>query len=134
MPLTLPQQTNIFPEKTLTSKIFVMADFYKGTEIKFKVELTAVGFSMDDDPFDIKVSTSRNSSVEGKKTDTSAKQGSQDVSIVKEDTEWYVIVKTDNLQKGDMRVIATAHITDTGAFDGVRNEIAIAPLGRLLEP
>ncbi len=117
-----------------------MATFYQGTEIKFKAEITADGFSMDTDPFDITVASQRYS-VTGSKTlavtgenDPNAKQGGEEVSIVRETDGWFVTVATENFPKGDLRVIATAHITDPSAYDGVRNEIAVAPLGSLNIP
>ena len=118
-----------------------MANYYQGTEIKFKIELTAEGFTMDTDPFDITVASQR-SSVTGSKTiavtgassDSDKKQGSAELSIVRESDGWYGIVETDALSKGELRVIATAHITDTSAYDGVRNEVAVAALGQLLVP
>lgn len=110
-----------------------MANFYKGTEIKFAFEITAEGFNMDTDDFDIEVASPRNS-VMGSKTGSSTSGGSEDLSIKKESGTWYAIAKTEGLSKGDLRAIATAHIPDTSAYDGVRNEVAVASLGTLLLP
>ncbi len=110
-----------------------MANFYKGTEIKFAFTITAEGFDMDTDDFDLEVASPRDS-VTGSKSGSSTSGGSEDLSIKKEDDTWYAIANTEKLSKGDLRVIATAHITDASAYDGVRNEIAVASLGTLLLP
>lgn len=116
-----------------------MAIFYKGAEIKFLIELTAEGFSMDDDDFDIEVASPRDSVI-GYKDAT--KSSDTDVVIFQETvtsggnsaSAWYAIVDTKNLSLGDLRVIATAHVIDPNANDGVRNDVAVAPLGKLLNP
>lgn len=119
-----------------------MAKFYKGSEVKFAINLTAQGFSMDNDEFDIEVASPRGS-VKGYKTPEA--NDPNDVVIFKETVEsgdpevestgtWYCIVDTAKLSTGEMRVIATAHIVDANANDGVRNEIAVATLGSLANP
>lgn len=111
-----------------------MANFYKGSEIKFKVELTAEGFSMDDNDFDIEVASPRGS-VKGSKTGTATtNQGSVALALNKEGDDWFAVADTNDLTKGELRVIATAHIPDTSASDGVRNEIDVQVLGTLLTP
>ena len=111
-----------------------MATFYKGTEIKFVVELAAEGFSMDAHDFDIEVASPRDS-IKGSKVGTgTSNQGSEDLFINKEDDKWVVVADTSKLSKGDLRVIATAHTPDVSASDGIRNEIAVQPLGTLLIP
>lgn len=127
-----------------------MATFYKGDEIKFAINLEVAGFSMDDDDFDIEVK-SGNTSVKGSKG--AGSEASTDLVIFKE-TEtvqpetpegeepqvpvtvntWYAIVDTAKLPVGNMRVIATAHVIDTNANDGVRKSIAVEKLGNLAEP
>jgi len=122
-----------------------MANFYKGDEIKFAINLEAPGFSMDEDDFDIEVK-SGNSSVKGYKN---PEPGSPTDVIIYKDTvtvppeeeggeektvsTWYAIVDTSALAIGTMRVIATAHVIDAHANDGVRNITAVAPLGKLIE-
>lgn len=127
-----------------------MATFYKGDEIKFAINLEAPGFSMDDDDFDIEVK-SGNTSLKGSKG--AGSEASTDIVIFKE-TEtvqpetpegeepqdpvtvntWYAIVDTAKLPVGNMRVIATAHVIDANANDGVRKSIAVEKLGNLAEP
>lgn len=108
--------------------------------MKFKLDITADGFSMDNDPFDVQVTSGR-TSVSGSKAiaydsenDQTAKQGSEEVCITKSGEDWWVVVKTDTLAIGSMRVIITAHVTDTSAYDGVRNDISVNQLGTLVKP
>lgn len=114
-----------------------MANIYKGTEVKFKVELTAEGFSMDNNDFDIEVVSPRGS-VTGSKTgsiaDNNVTSNGNGVVIFKESNSWYAIADTTDLAKGDLRVIATARIPDTNADDGIRNDVAVASLGTLVIP
>lgn len=122
----------------------IMANFYRNDEIKFAISLEAPGFSMDDDDFDIEVK-SGNSSVKGYKN---PEAGSPTDVIIYKDTvtvppeeggeektvsTWYAIVDTSALDVGSMRVIATAHIVDINANDGVRNCTAVASLGKLVD-
>lgn len=128
-----------------------MPNFYKGDEIKFAITLEAPGFDMDTDDFDIEVK-SVNTSVKGYKTPP-AGTSVQGLVIFKETPEpqdggegeegdgettpagqWYAIVDTSTLAIGTMRVVATAHIVDANANDGVRNNIDVKQLGKLLDP
>jgi hypothetical protein len=127
-----------------------MANYYKGDEIKFAINLEAPGFSMDTDDFDVDVK-SGNTSVKGYKS--AGSETSTDVVIFKETTTvqpetedgeepaepvtvntWYAIVDTKSLAVGTMRMIATAHIVDANANDGVRDDISVVTLGKLIEP
>ena len=99
-----------------------METIYKGTELKFKVELTASGFSMATDDFEVEV-----------------KSGKTSVSLDKEDLilssgEYYGIVNTDDLAPGEVKLVCTAHIPDSDADDGIRNEVAVCSLCFLAKP
>ncbi len=93
-----------------------MATIYKGTELKFKVELTATGFSMADNNFEIEVKSGKTSVVLAKE-DLVVNQG-----------EYFGIVDTSELAPGEVKLIATAHIPDSDADDGMRNEVAVVNL------
>lgn len=121
-----------------------MADYYKGDEIKFAIELTAPGFSMDDDDFTIEVASPSNS-VKGYKNPP--QDAGTDVMIFKESDSssseettdesggtWYAIVNTSKLAVGALRVIATALIPDAHADDGIRTSIAVQKLATLKNP
>ena len=124
-----------------------MATFYRGTEIKFRIDLKAQGFSMDEDDFEIQVSSGR-SSVKGYKTPGESanpdliifrdpEEGSSDSSSSYYDdgeSPWFGIVDTSKLTTGDMRVIGIAHVPDAKANDGIRDDVAVASLGKLQEP
>ena len=116
--------------------------------MKFAINLTALGFSMDDDDFSIEVASGKTSVIGYKKKD---QQPTTDLNVVifrepplsdssdssDSDTEegtWYAIVDTTTLAIGEMRVIARAFVPDPNANDYVRTEIAIAPLGTLEKP
>lgn len=121
-----------------------MAQIFKGTELKFAINLTAPGFSMDTMDFEIEVA-SPFESVKGYKNRS---QGAEtDVVIFKEENSvsdssssgetgtWYAIVNTGAFTKtGDLRVIATAYIVDPNADGGIRTDIAKAALGTLANP
>ena len=124
---------------------------YKGDEIKFSIELTAQGFSMDDDDFDIEVVSARGGSVKGSKNPPAGSD--TDVIIFSEEKEttippaeeggepttetstvWYAIVKTEKLETSELRVIATAYVPDTHADDGIRKQTAVKVLDNLKNP
>lgn len=104
-----------------------MADFfYKGDEIKFSIDLQAPGFSMDDDDFDIEVKSSRGGTPAAASKESPAQDGS--LVIFKEEGTWYAIVDTTNLAAGDLTVVATAHIPDAHANDGIRRQSDVKAL------
>lgn len=126
-----------------------MANYYKGDEIKFAINLGAPGFSMDENDFDIEVK-SGNTSVKGYKDPSKSEDTPvvifKETTTVTPETEgdeepqepvtvstWYAIVDTSSLALADMRVIATAYIVDANANDGVRKNIAVQKLGKLVE-
>ena len=104
---------------------------YQGDEKKFSIELTAPGFDIDTDDFDI--------DVKSPKVTLHASKGASTEQLViffEEDETthektWYAIVDTTTLSAGEISVIATAHVPDTNANDGIRRESAIATLGTL---
>lgn len=104
---------------------------FKGDEAKFSINLTAPGFSMDTDDFDIEVVSTIGGSLKGSKDGTGT-----DVIIFKEDEAWYAIVNTGNELRpgGSLKVIATAYVPDAHADDGIRKQIATAVLDKFIEP
>ena len=130
-----------------------MAKFIIGSDIKFAIDLTAIGFSMDNDDFDITVKTGRDTitaskdspSPDGKlvifrepelssSSDSSSSESSDssDSSTGDEGT-WFAILKTEGLINGDVYVIGTAHIPDAQAYGAIRNEKAKEKLGELVK-
>ena len=122
-----------------------MDNFYKGDEIKFAINLEAPGFSMDEDDFIIEVKSGKTSvvgyktPVEGAATDVVVFKETEIIPPAEEGGEetiedvWYAIVDTKSLAIGTMVVVATAKIVDANANDGVRDSIAVAQLGKLIE-
>lgn len=104
---------------------------FKGDEAKFSINLTAPGFSMDTDDFDIEVVSSIGGSLKGSKGGTGT-----DVIIFKEGDAWYAIVNTENELRpgGNLKVVATAYVPDAHADDGIRKQIATAVLDKFIEP
>lgn len=100
-----------------------METYFRGTELKFKVELTAAGFSMAENDFEIEV-----------------KSGRQSVSMTKEEMKtdgsgnYYAYIDTNALPAGTLKIVATAHIPDSDSPDGVRNEVAKADLCNVVNP
>ena len=104
---------------------------FKGDEAKFSINLTAPGFSMDTDDFDIEVVSTIGGSLKGSKGGTGT-----DVIIFNEDEAWYAIVNTEKELRpgGSLKVIATAYVPDAHADDGIRKQIATAVLDKFIEP
>lgn len=119
-----------------------MVTFYKGTEIKFKIEIQALGFDMNEQDFDVEVISTRGS-VSGSKKGHSAdgRWGNKDLFISRTEEEidgekkyeWYVVADTTTLSVGNLIVKVTAYINDEMAYDGVRTDIAKETLGRLID-
>ena len=99
-----------------------MQKVYKGTELKFKVELESGGFDMSRDDFELEV-VSGTTSVTLQKED-----------LHEEDGSYYAYVDTMELDTGQVKVIGKACVPDTGASGGIRQEIAVAQLCTLVNP
>ena len=106
---------------------------YKGDEGKFTFELTAPGFSMENNDFDVEIVGLKGGSIKGYKNPPAGSEDT-DVIIYSETdrsgetpvTKWYVIFKTDKLTAGDLKVIGTAYVPDAYADDGIRTQTATA--------
>jgi hypothetical protein len=127
----------------------VYGDKEIGDEVKFAINITAPGFSMDDDDFEIEVSTPKASVRASKReptvdllifrepelgSDSDSSDSSSSDSSSPGETQpgtWYAIVDMSKLSPGEVRVIATAHVYDPQANDGIRNMIAVTTLGTL---
>lgn len=131
-----------------------MATFYRGSEIKFKLELEAEGFDMDRDDFKIDV-VSGNTKVSGDKWNSQAADttipeearlaviifrdpaqpnSSNSSDSIDDEDGWYAIVNTTTLAVGDMKLVAWAYVPDGNADDLIRTDIAVTPIGRLINP
>lgn len=120
-----------------------METYFKGDEIRFRINIEAEGFSMDTDPFDIEVFSTSRGSIKASKGDPKLPESpliifSEEVTVQPEGddpqaepqtaVQWYGIVDTTTLGVGTLRTISTAYVTDVQANDGVRREIAVDDL------
>lgn len=99
-----------------------METYYRGTELKFKVTVTATGFSMANDDFKVEVKSGR-SSITLEKEDLIEKSG-----------EYYAVIDTNELPAGTLKLVATAYVPDSDADDGIRNEVAVTNLCQIVNP
>lgn len=85
---------------------------YDGTDLKIYVTMTASGFDMDDDDWDVSI-----------------KCGNKIVkTIPKADAQhgedgWFVCVKATDLRPGQIDIIGHAKIPDVDFDDDIRNEV-----------
>lgn len=93
----------------------------KGTELKYKVAITASGFDMDSDDFFFTVSC-------GGVSKTILK-----ADCIYDNENWYLCFDTSGFNPGRMTVETTAVIPDTDFADGYRTEVASSVLG-ILKP
>ena len=91
----------------------------KGTEVKYKVGLTASGFDMDTDDFFFTVSCGGVEKVIHKS------------ELVYDDELWYLCFGTDEFAPGRMTVASTALIPDSDFPDGLRAAVCTTVLGIL---
>lgn len=112
-------------------------DIYKGTELKVAITLEANGFDMDKDGFRIEVASLRDSVYADTLYDAGGDHYNGIVlykEIAPENNQWYAIIDTSRLSVGDLRMIATAYVPDAHADGGIRSEIAVAKLCKLVNP
>lgn len=100
-----------------------MANWYLGTDLKFLVEMTAQGFSMDNNDWEVSVMCG---------TKTVSTFGKQDC-IRDDDGNWYVCIKATLLKKGDLTLVAHALVPDTDFEDDIRNEVDKEKVGKILK-
>ena len=100
-----------------------------GTLLKYKVEITAQGFSMDEDDFEIEVRRGK-SSVIIKKEDLIVNpveievEGSGSGEGTTETVnEYYMLVDTEALGAGKYEVVTRAFVPDSDAPEGIRTEL-----------
>lgn len=119
-----------------------METFYKGTEIKFKVNLNCAGFSMASDSFQLKVVSGKTSVIIEKSIEDTAGGSQEEVIVTPEGAgslsrvgdDYFAYVDTDYLAVGTVKVIGTAQIDDSGATGGKRQEVCVEQLCNLVNP
>lgn len=98
-----------------------MENWYIGTDLKFEIELTSSGFSMDDDDWTISVKSANKIVQEIPKSDC----------VKEQDGKWYVFVNAEYLKKGDLELVAHAYVPDEHFNDGYRDEVDKVRVGRM---
>lgn len=89
-----------------------MDDFvWSGTELKYLVEITAAGFSMATDDFNIVLSRGSHS-VTFEKSD-----------LVTDGENYYLVFDTAQFRTGDLYYTITAYVPDNDFPDGLRTEV-----------
>ena len=84
--------------------------YYVGTDLKFLVNITASGFSMDDDEYTIVLRCN------GKEVQGDVVEG--------ENNEHYLLVDTSQFGSGLLKMIVYADVPDEDFPDGTRREVA----------
>lgn len=84
---------------------------YVGTELKYKVTITASGFDMDTDDWTVTIAR-------GKVSKTFAKS-----ECIHGEDGWYVCLDTTELGAGAYHAVVTAYVPDTDFPDGLRTEV-----------
>lgn len=96
--------------------------YYIGTDLKFKIEITASGFSMDDDDFSITLICGQEK-VEYEKGDL-FQDGNGD---------WYILIDTSQFKNGILKMVVTAEVPDEdfSGTDSLRTEMTMVNLCKL---
>jgi len=90
--------------------------YYVGTDLKFLLEIKVPGFSMDDDDYEIRLE-----SESGQLTITKSE-------IVEGEEGHYMLVDSNRLGTGLVRMIVTAKVNDSDFPKGFRREVAVCDL------
>lgn len=93
-----------------------MSAYYIGTDLKFKIDIQAVGFDMDVNDYSIVL-----------------KCGNQRVAVSKSNVvtdggDHYLLIDTTQFASGVLTLIVTANVTDSDFPGGVRREVDVKKL------
>lgn len=91
--------------------------YYIGTDLKFKVTVTAGGFDQEHDEYKIDLYCGG----------TLAMTITQD-DIVENGGDYYMLVPTSSLSPGPLRMVLTAYVPDTDFASGIRKEVVVQNL------
>ena len=92
-------------------------NYYIGTDLKFAINITAEGFDMDTDDYEIILRC-------GGKRITVPKSE----IVVGENNTHYLLVNTDEFTGGTLRMVVKAQVPDDDFDDGYRAEVAAIDL------
>ena len=95
--------------------------YYVGEKLKFRITLTAEGFDQEDGRYDIDFYCG----------DNEVKRYNQDSMKKGLDGNWYLLIDTEGMQPGVMRIVVSVYIPDADFDDNERKEIESISLGPL---
>lgn len=99
----------------------VLDNYYIGTELKFRLEIQAEGFDMDDDDFTVTL-------ICGQKKKVYAKGD----LVQDEQNNWYILINTNEFRDGTLRMVVKAEVPDLDfSDDSKRTEVAVVDLCKL---
>lgn len=98
-----------------------MENWYTGTDLKFLIEMSSSGFSMDDDDWSILVRSSGKIVQEIPKTDC----------VRENDGKWYVFVNASYLKSGELALVAHIRVPDPNFDDDFRDEYEVKVVGKI---
>ena len=85
--------------------------FYIGNDLKFNIDISADGFDMDDDNYEILLRCGSKKVVVSKE------------DIVEDDNNHYLLVDTSTFPSGLLQMIVTAFVPDSDFDSGTRREV-----------
>lgn len=91
--------------------------YYLGSDLKFKIDITASGFDQDTDEYTIDLYSGNQ------------KISYTDKDIVTQDDNHYLLVNTDRLRPGPIKLVITAFVPDKDFESGVRREVEVKTIG-----
>lgn len=98
-----------------------MEQYYVGTDLKFKIELTAEGFNQGTDKYYVDVYC------EG------AWQHIENTDIVAGADGYYMTVNTEGFMPGTVSMVVTAFVPDEDCPGGVRKEVGVQTLCQIIK-
>lgn len=98
--------------------------FYLGNDYKLLIEMTAPGFSMDDDDWDVSIKIGSR---------TLAKYAKADC-IRDDEGNYYALVRGSDMRPGNLDIIFHAYVPDDDWDDGIMNEIDKQSLATIIKP
>lgn len=91
--------------------------YYLGSDLKFKIEITASGFDQATDDYTVDLYCG-NKKVSYTRAD-----------IVEQEGDYYLLVNTSLLKPGTMKLVITAMVPDDTFTSGVRREVEVKTIG-----
>jgi len=93
--------------------------YYLGSDLKFKIEVTASGFDQATDDYTVDLYCG-NKKIAYTKADIVAQEGN-----------YYLLVNTSLLKPGTMKLVITAMVPDEAFASGVRREVEVVNIGTI---